>query len=123
MTDIVLRRSKGKDGKALPGLWESDVVRMERVEGGWQFQVPSREIGKTGYYEFRPLNMEGKWRDAGCRRTRRGCCLSAEKLRSGEYVFKPAYSIDRDPIPAQVIPWSEVTQEIAEHPSVKGDAA
>ncbi|ALS68443.2 hypothetical protein AT395_25215 (plasmid) [Pandoraea apista] len=54
-----LKRSKGSDGKAVPGLWESDIVRMEWFDGAWHCQVPMREIGRTQFYEFRPLAMAG----------------------------------------------------------------
>jgi hypothetical protein len=124
MADITtLKRVKGTDGQYLSGLWENEFVRMEKVEAGWEFQVPVREIGKTGYFEFRLLSADGKWRNAGVRRTRKGCCRIAEKLFSGEAVLKPGHIYDGVPIPTQVIPWSEVAKEISEHPSVTGAAA
>lgn len=117
---LPLKRTKDSKGRALPGLWENDIVRMELVEGLWHFQVPVREIGKTGYFEYRPLAIGGQWRTAGVRRTRAGCCISAEKLKSGETVLQPAAGSREDRIPARVHPWADVAQEIAEHPSVKG---
>jgi hypothetical protein len=76
-----LKRSKGSDGKALPGLWESEIVRMEWVDGSWMCEVPMREIGQTRFYEFRPLDMGGKWRSIGSLRTRAAGCLYAERIR------------------------------------------
>ena len=55
-----LKRTKNPDGKAIPGLWENDVVRMELFDDAWHCQVPMREIGATNFYEFRPLSLGGQ---------------------------------------------------------------
>lgn len=114
-----LMRSKDKSGRVVPGLWENDLVRMEKVESLWCFQVPCREIGRTGYFEFRPLDMGGKWRTAGYRKTREGCAICAEKMLAGEVVLKPASGTGDDHTPAGVFLWQEVAREVADHPSVK----
>lgn len=114
-----LKRSKGSDGKALPGLWESEIVRMEWVDGSWKCEVPMREIGQTRFYEFRPLDMGGKWRSIGSLRTRAAGCLYAERLRDGTHVYQAESRNDAGKIPGYVVEWAEVSAEIAAHPSVR----
>ncbi|ODP34985.1 hypothetical protein A9762_12405 [Pandoraea sp. ISTKB] len=114
----MLKRSKGSDGKALPGLWESDIVRMEWVDGAWHCEVPMREIGKTHFYEFRPLELGGKWRSIGALRTRAAACMYAERLRDGTHVYQGETRDDVGKIPGYLVAWSEVSAEIAAHPSV-----
>lgn len=114
-----LKRSKGSDGKALPGLWECNIVRMEWFDGAWHCQVPMREIGTTNFYEFRPLEMGGRWRSIGSLRTRAAACLYAERLRDGTHVYKPESRDDAGKIPGYVIEWTEVSAEIAAHPSTR----
>lgn len=116
-----LRRIKDPAGKVISGLWANAIVRMERFDGCWTFQVPMREIGRTGYFEFSPLERGGLWRTAGRRRTRAGCRYTAEKLFAGECVLRPAYGAGGDCIPLQILDWLSVSLEIANHPSVKGD--
>jgi len=116
-----LKRTKGRDGTALPGLWEGENVRMEMDQGYWQFQVPTREVGQTGYYEFRPISMGGKWRTVGWRKTLDGCIAASERMMSGEMLLRPATGRGDDRIEAHLVPWSEVAAEIAVHPSVRGD--
>lgn len=112
-----LRRSKGSDGKALPGLWETDIVRMEWRVDAWHCQVPMREIGQTNFYEFRPLDRDGKWLSIGNLRTRAAACLLAERLRDGTHVYKGGYRDEVGPVPGYVVEWAEVSAEIAAHPS------
>jgi hypothetical protein len=120
MSEIRLKPARGADGRTVPGLWESDVVRMERVDGGWCFQVPARQVGQTNYLEFRPVAIGGKWRDAGWRKTRAACCHAAEKLKAGICLIKPAHGRGEDRVPAVLVDWTDVAEEIAQHPSVKG---
>lgn len=115
-----LKRSRDTAGHVIPGLWEGDIVRMEKIDDLWCFQVPCREIGATGYFEFRPVSVGGKWRTAGYRKTLQGCCLGAEKMQAGETVLRPTSGSGVDRVPAHVLSWSEVSAEIAAHPSVKG---
>lgn len=122
MSEIRIKPSRGADGKVIPGLWESDVVRMEKFDGGWYFQVPARQIGQTGYYEFRPLEMGGAWRNAGWRKSLAACSYAANTLRAGERVIKPAHGRGEDSVPVQLIEWVDVAEEIAQHPSVKGQS-
>lgn len=120
MNQIRIKPVRGMDGKVIPGLWESDVVRMEKFDGGWYFQVPAREVGKTDYFEFRPLSLGGKWRSAGWRKSLAACSYAASKLQEGLCLIKPAHGTGVDQVPAQLVDWSEVSDEIAQHPSVKG---
>ncbi|KWU26392.1 hypothetical protein [Burkholderia cenocepacia] len=115
-----LKRTKGSDGKALPGLWETDIVRMELTDGAWHCEVPLREIGSTYYFEFRPLEMGGKWRSIGTVRRREDACRFAERLRDGTHLYKGERRDDAGKIPGYVVEWAEVAAEIAAHPSVTG---
>jgi hypothetical protein len=120
---ITLTRTRDpKGGRALAGLWESDVVRTEAVEGGWEFQCPMRRIGETHFYEFRPLAYGGQWRTVGILRTLDYCCIVAERLQGGTHVLRAAYRDELGPVPATVIEWAEVADEIASHKSVRPDA-
>ncbi|MBU9200072.1 hypothetical protein KTD31_01475 [Burkholderia multivorans] len=115
-----LRRTKGSDGKALPGLWENDLVRMEWTSNeAWECQVPLREIGNSNFYEFRPLELGGRWHSIGAVRTRAAGCLLAERLRDGTHVYQGAYHDDAGKVPGMVLPWTDVADEIASHPSVR----
>ena len=114
-----LRRSKGSDGKALPGLWENDIVRMEWYDDVWRCQVPMREIGRTNFFEFRPLDRDGRWHSIGAVRTRAAACLMAERLRDGTHVYKGAYRDEVGKVPGCVVEWAEVSAEIAAHPSTR----
>ncbi|MGY6257317.1 hypothetical protein ACXIVK_28050 [Paraburkholderia caledonica] len=114
-----LKRSKGSDGKALPGLWECDIVRMEWIDNAWHCEVPMREIGKTRFYEFRPLELGGRWRSIGSLRTRAAACIYAERLRDGTHVYQAESRDDAGKIPGYVIAWTEVAAEISTHPSVR----
>lgn len=120
MSEIKIKPTRDKDGKVIPGLWESDVVRMERFDGGWYFQVPAREIGRTNYFEFRPLALGGVWRNAGWRKSLAACSFAASKLQDGLCVIKPAHGQGVDRVLAEMIDWTDVAEEIAQHPSVKG---
>ena len=112
-----LKRSKGPDGKALPGLWENDLVRMEWSDGAWHCEVPMREIGNTNFYEFRPLVLGGHWLSIGAVRTRLAACLKAEELRDGTHVYQGCYRDDLGKIPGRIVAWPEVAAEIAERQS------
>lgn len=117
-----LRRSRNRQGRVIPGLWENEQVRMEKHGELWRFQVPMHEIGRTGYYEFCGIPQGGQWHTVGNRRTLRGCSLSAERLLSGELVFQPAHSTGDGPVPARLLPWPEVSEVIGRHPSVTGES-
>jgi hypothetical protein len=120
MSEIRLKASRDKDGKVIPGLWESDIVRMERFDGGWYFQVPAREVGRTNYFEFRPIAMGGKWRNAGWRKSLAACSYAAAKLQAGLCLIKPAHGRGDERVLPEIIEWADVAAEIANHPSVKG---
>lgn len=115
-----LKRSLGADGKAISGLWESEIVRMELVDGEWRFDVPMREIGKTGYHEFRPLDMGGEWRSVGTVKQRARAVAIAKRLQEGNHVYQSPHTNDTGRVPGQLKAWSEVGAEIAAHPSVTG---
>lgn len=117
MTRLALKRFKGETGKPIPGLWVGDVVRMEAVEGGWECQAPSREIGKTGFYEFRPLALGGDWQHIGTYRTREHGCIAAQRLQDGTHVLRGAHADSLGKVPPMVVEWVAVADEIAAHPS------
>ncbi len=119
---VPLTRTRNQQGRAIPGLWQNEHVRMEKYDELWRFQVPMREIGRTGYYEFCGLEQGGHWHTIGNRRNRKGCSLSAERLLSGELVLQPAHSTGDGPVPARLLPWTQVSEAIARHPSVTGDS-
>jgi len=115
---LTLKRSKGTDGKALPGLWENDIVRMELSDEVWHCQCPMREIGDSHFYEFRPLDLGGHWISIGTVATRAYGCMLAERLRDGTHVYKGPGRDNMGKVPGSVAPWTEVSAEIAAHPSV-----
>lgn len=115
-----LRQTKGRNGKALPGLWECDIVRMERDIDGWAAQVPMRQIGETVYWEFRAAHRGGVWVSIGHYRTREDAVRSALILQSGLYVWRMAYSTGDVKVPGLPYRWEAVAEEIAKHPSVTG---
>lgn len=116
-----LKRSKAPDGTSISGLWESEIVRMELVDELWRFQVPMREVGKTGYYEFRPLDMGGNWHAVGSVKQRARAVAMAKRLQDGTHVYRGPYSDDLGLKPGELKVWTEVAAEIAAHPSVTGD--
>jgi hypothetical protein len=120
---VKLKRSRGPSGMAVSGLWESDSVRMEAVEGGWQCEVPMREIGseidvRTGIYEFRHIQSGGRWIRIGTYRTRNGGCVASEFLKSGEYVWRSGYSDQDGPVPSSMVRWVDVSDYIRERTSI-----
>ena len=120
--DVKLKRSKGPSGEAVSGLWEGDIVRMEAVDGGWECEVPMREIGReigtpTGVYEFRPLQAGGRWIRIGTYRTRNACCIAAEFLKSGEYMWRTGYTDQDGRVPSSMVPWVEVSEYVKDRVS------
>lgn len=118
MHDIKLKKGKGPSGEALNGLWESDSVRMESVEGGWQCDVPMRDVGSvlnkhTGVYEFRSLELGGKWTRIGIYRTRDACCVIAERLMSGAYVWRSGYTCESGTVHSSIVRWADVAEIVA----------
>ncbi len=80
------------DGKAISGLYESEICRIERTSDGWCAEVPMRRIGNSAYFEFRPLNLGGHWVRIGTFRIRAGAMHTAQQLKDGELVFDTAVS-------------------------------
>lgn len=97
----------------LPGLWISDVVLLESVSAGWECQVPMRRIGTANYFEFRPVEMDGKFMVIGTYRTKDDCCITAERLKAGTHVLRGTYVDSVGNVPMTVVRWSEVCDEIA----------
>lgn len=115
-----LRRSKNRNGRPIPGLWESDVVRMERASTGWAAQVPMRPIGQSVYWEFRAASRGGAWVDIGRYHKRADAVRAALLLKSGLYVWRAAHTTDSGLVPGVFHRWEDVSAEIAAHPSVNG---
>ena len=114
-----LRRSKGRNGQALRGLWECDIVRMERRdEWGWAAEVPLRPIGRTKYREFATGVRGGAWTSIGHYRTRNGALQAAKRLQSGLSVWEPGASAAE----GVMRNWAEVAEEIAADPWVRGQS-
>jgi hypothetical protein len=118
MHDVKLKRSKGPHGETVSGLWESDIVQLEAVNGGWEFRVPVRRIGQTNFFEFRPLTHDGKWAIIGTVRTRDHACVIAERMQAGTHVLRGGYRDSHGHVPRAVVEWTDVAEEIAAHPSV-----
>jgi len=78
-----------------------------------------REIGRTNFFEFRPLAMDGKWRTAGVARTLAHCCIVAERMQAGTHVLRGAGRDALGQVPALVVEWADVKDEIAAHASVR----
>lgn len=121
--NVKLRRYKSPSGMTVSGLWESDIVRMEAVDGCWQCHVPMREIGSeigrhTGVYEFRPIDRGGRWVRIGTYRNRDGCCIVAERLKSGEYVWRSGYSTEDGPVHSVLVKWVEVAEHVAKYTAI-----
>jgi hypothetical protein len=116
--DIKLKKGKGPSGEVVNGLWESESVRMEAVDGGWQCDVPMRDVGavldkRTGVYEFRSLELGGKWTRVGTYRTRDACCIIAERLMSGVYVWRTGYTCESGPVDSTILRWADVAEFVA----------
>lgn len=111
---VRLKQVKDGEGRPLRGLWESPIVRLEAVQGGWEGWVPVRSIGKSSYYEFRPVDMGGKFMMIGTYRTKDDCCVIAERLKSGTHVLRDQYRDSQGVVPCAVVEWSEVATDIAE---------
>lgn len=111
-TSTEFRAVHDQSGKPLPGLYESDICRVERDHDGlWVADVPMRQIGNSAYMEFRPLDMGGQWVRVGHFKVRRGAMSVAERLKSGELVFDTAVS--RNGVaPVKLVQFSAVVDEI-----------
>lgn len=116
-----LRPTRDASGQVIPRLWDAEGIRLERDERGWYAEVLLREIGSTGYFEFSATDRGGAWRGIGHYRTRRLACLTADRLQSGVYVWRAAYSSGDGRVPGQLYEWATVAHEISTHPSVRGD--
>ena len=104
---------KDKSGKAIAGLWESEICRVERVEELWAAQVPLRRIGASYYYEYHPSASGGAWQSIGSYRTRKSAMHNAELLVAGNHVWEPAIRIvDGEAMPARMVLFKDVVDEI-----------
>jgi hypothetical protein len=103
MHDVTLKRSTDADGKAVSGLWERDILKIEAVPGGWELSVPMRRIGETNFFEFRPAAYGGKWEIAGVVRTRDHACIVAERMQAGTHVMRSAYRDTEGMVPRTVV--------------------
>lgn len=109
------RAVRGKSGTALPGLYESDICRVERDQDGlWVADVPMRSIGNSAYMEFRPLAMGGQWVRIGRFKVRAGALAIAERLQYGELVFDSAVTRNGE-APVKLVLFSTVVDEIRKY--------
>lgn len=113
MPDTKFKRSVSPiDGAALSGVYESDICRVERNPNGlWVAEVPMRPIGRSAFYEFRPIALGGKWTRIGSFRTRDGAMTLAEKLRDGELVYDSAVTRNGHE-PVRIVRFAAVVDEI-----------
>ena len=98
---------------AIKGLWKSDTVLLEAVPMGWECQVPVRRIGKSNYFEFRPVIMGGRFLIIGTYRTKDACCTIAARLKAGTHVVRGSHTDSIGQTPITVVEWSEASAEIA----------
>lgn len=82
--------------RKLPGLYEGDYVRAERVDGRWRCEVLMRPIGRSGYYEF--SSRQGAWMRIGAYRTLEICEDAARALKAGTHLYCSGIG---------VCPWNE----------------
>ena len=101
-----------KDGRQIPGLYTSDICRVERDQDGlWVADVPMRPIGSSVFMEFRPTEIGGQWMRVGRFKVRAGAMAIAERLQSGELVFDSAVSRNGS-TPVRLISFSAAEEEI-----------
>ncbi|MYM92632.1 hypothetical protein [Duganella vulcania] len=113
--NVKLKAVKDQAGNPVRGLWDSDVVRLEAVSGGWECSVPVRRIGKSNYFEFRPLTLGGKFMILGTYKTKDNCCNVAELLQEGNYVVRGKHrESDGELMPTTVVGWADVKDEISQ---------
>lgn len=114
MHNIKLKAVKDKDGAKVPGLWISEMVRLETVLGGWECSVPVRRIGKSIYFESRPVTLGGKFMILGTYKTKDACCNVADLLQEGNHVIRAAHrEVDGEVMPTTVVRWEDVAGEIS----------
>lgn len=106
------RAVRSQSGKPIPGLYESDICRVERDQDGlWVAEVPMRHIGKSAYMEYRPLAMGGQWVRIGRFKVRAGAMAAAERLQYGDLVFDAAVTRNGKK-PVELVLFSSVADEI-----------
>jgi|GEM_PF-6868531 len=111
--DVSLKKFKDASGKIVPGLWESDIVRFERVGVMWECQIPCRAIGQSNYFEFRPVALGGHWMTIGTYRKRAGGCIAAEMLKAGTHLLRGGCMVEGEQMPRTIVALSaEITAEI-----------
>ena len=114
--DTKFRAVRDKSGKLLPGLYESDICRVEREQdGSWITEVPMRQIGGSAFMEYRPLSMGGQWVRIGRFRVRAGATSIAERLRYGELVFDSSVSRDGEKTVVRLVQFAAVIDEIRKY--------
>ncbi len=110
MTDIKFKRCI-LNGKPLPGLYESDICRVEKTPEGWITEVPMRRVGNSAFFEFRPLKLSGAWMRIGTFGVRASAMRVAEQLRDGELVYDSA--VARNGVaPIRLVRFTAVAEEI-----------
>jgi len=114
LTEHNFRQFRDSKGMAQPGLWVSDICRVERSTDGWDAEAPMRQIGRSAYCEFRPVEMGGQWGSIGTYRVREDAMIAAEKLKSGNWVWHPATRDKLGKVPGYLTKFAEIVSEIAD---------
>jgi L-lysine 2,3-aminomutase len=99
---------RDENGHGIPGLYTSEICRVERVDGLWKAQVTLRQIGVTPYYEFRPIASGGVWKSIGSYRAKDSAMHNAEHLVSGVFVWQVACVNE----PGRMVEFKDVVEEI-----------
>lgn len=66
--------------RVMPGLYQGDDVRCEKVDGLWRFDLKCNQLGLLTWYEYHPA---GAWTPIGKWRTIDAGLAVADRLRSG----------------------------------------
>lgn len=112
LTEHSFKMCRDEQGKAIPGLWISEICRVERIDGLWRAEVPMRAIGKSRFYEFRPVDMDGQWRSIYSYRVREDAMQIAERLQSGVWVWQKSHFDEFGRVLGRLVKFADVVDEI-----------
>lgn len=103
---------RDEQGKVIPGLWASEICRVERIDGLWRAEVPMRAIGQSRFCEFRPIDMDGQWQSIYSYRVREDAMLVAERLKSGVWVWQKPCFDEFGRVLGRLVKFADVVGEI-----------